>query len=266
MNGLAKLDPYNPEETTLDILSRELHLPHQIWGQAAGLGNGVLSRYPIKDCENIDIVEKGFERRNCILAIIEYPPSNLIGIMATHLEHTNESARVKQLNQIFHHIEPIQQKYKKKHRKELPILFLGDFNAFDRKHYSEKHGIEISEVFYARGWRMPKVPIVINLMKEAGWIDVKTAYGSSLTNLSVEKECETDPDSHTDLNQCTVWVGEPLLRIDYMWMNTSWNEMWGIKNYRVCQEIPHSDHFPIFACFNIRAIPDQHKNESSLNT
>ncbi len=118
------------------------YLAHELWehyayGKNATYkeghhGNAILSKFPIKLWENIDISTNPMEKRGALHTVIEID-NTTIHALCLHLNLLS-SGRRKQINQVCERIE-------KNIPKDQPIIIAGDFNDWNKK---------VSETFEAR--------------------------------------------------------------------------------------------------------------------
>jgi len=114
---------YNVEKTPLEELADE-HWPFYSHGVNSVYkenfhGNAILSRYPIKSWNNLDISTNPLEKRGLLHSQIELDKSNVLDVFCTHLNLT-PPGQSRQTKTILDQVNPLISKS--------PLILAGDFN------------------------------------------------------------------------------------------------------------------------------------------
>jgi endonuclease/exonuclease/phosphatase family metal-dependent hydrolase len=136
-----------PMAPQLEFLADSI-FPHFAYGKNAVYteghhGNAILGRFPILDCENIDISNNRFERRGLLHATLPLSENtgNPLHVICVHLD-LFERGRSRQINRIVERIH--------EHVPDgSPLIIAGDFNDW-RENVSEslEKELGVSEVFH----------------------------------------------------------------------------------------------------------------------
>lgn len=118
---------------------------------------------------------------------------------------------------------------------------MGDLNAFTRVDYTKEHWAKIKAHFESASWVFPKDKVIPKLKKK-GFIDLLRLLqhrdGQRAKNKNKkDKEPLSCP--------FTVWVGNPLLRIDYIFGTSELESLFSLLQCAVIAECTASDHFPV---------------------
>ncbi|MBL4648079.1 MAG: endonuclease/exonuclease/phosphatase family protein [Gammaproteobacteria bacterium] len=135
-----------PEQSQVEFLANN-HWPHFIYGKNAIYknshhGNGLLSKYPIQQWENIDISTKKYSSRSILHGIIKLPEQNKsLHILCTHLglfAHERQEQLANLTARLKSHVPH-----------DEPLIIAGDFN--DWRKQAEQHiceTLQLKEAFY----------------------------------------------------------------------------------------------------------------------
>lgn len=119
-----------PTESQFEFLADEVW-PHFAYGKnavypAGHHGNALLSRFPIKFYENIDLSLHRFERRGLLHAQVEFPDSGQsLDLFNTHLNLLHRH-REQQIERIFKEVSA-------RVPSSAPLILAGDFNDWTKK-------------------------------------------------------------------------------------------------------------------------------------
>lgn len=220
-------------ETALDWLAQSLGMqvvfgPCLRWPATDTLpehsyGNALLCRWPIvaSAAHHLTPVE-GKEQRGLLEARILLPDNRPLTVYVTHLDHTDESARLIQLRAV--------RTWTVRDRNRAHLV-MGDFNAIHPQDYAHRPHDLVRLAQHEKGANMTdqgRGPQVIPQMQKAGYTDV--------------------------LDYCGIHGGDTFLpaqdnlRIDYIWVNAPL--IGGIHHAEIWQETPGqeaSDHRPVLA-------------------
>ncbi|CAA7388694.1 unnamed protein product [Spirodela intermedia] len=125
-------------------------------------GNAVLSRWPIKRWK-VQKISDDTDFRNVLKATVDVPRVGEVTVLCTHLDHLNESWRMKQINSILRSSEG-------------PHILAGGLNALDQMDYSAERWNDIVKYYEEIGKPAPKVE-VIKFLKEKSYVDAKDFAG-----------------------------------------------------------------------------------------
>ncbi len=220
-------------ETALDWLAQRVGMqvvfgPCLRWPATTTLpehsyGNALLSRWPIvaSAAHHLTPVD-GKEQRGLLEARVLLPDNRPLTLYVTHLDHTDEAARMVQLRAV--------RTWTVRDRNR-GHLVMGDFNAIHPQDYAHRPHDLAQLAQHEKGANMTdhgQGPQVIPQMQKTGYIDV--------------------------LDHCGVHGGDTFLpaegnlRIDYIWVNAPLVN--GIRHAEIWQESTGqeaSDHRPVFA-------------------
>ncbi len=86
-------------------------------------GNAILSKYPIKTWQNIDVSDHRLEQRGVLHAIVEHPKYGEIHLICTHFG-LFKGGRVRQAKALVHHVN-------RTVADNMPLVIAGDFNDWN---------------------------------------------------------------------------------------------------------------------------------------
>jgi len=195
-------------------------------------GNALLSRWPIiasaahhltpKD-EDQQALLADKEQRGLLEARILLPDQQSLTMYVTHLDHTNEAARLLQLR--------VARQWLIRDRNR-PHIVMGDFNAISPWDFDERQ-LELEQLLrHEKGKNLVSGtdgPQVITQMEKNGYVDLLRAHGQ--------------PGE-----QSFIPAHDTNLRIDYIFANAALAPM--VKQCKIWQERPGqeaSDHRPVLA-------------------
>lgn len=186
-------------------------------------GNGLLSRYPIIASAShrlTPVADK--EDRGLLEGRILLPSKKMVTVYVTHLDHTDEEARLIQLRAL--------RSWTGRDRRRDHIL-MGDFNAVQPEDYTHRDQDLVQLGQHARGSHMAvpgKGARVIPALEKAGYVDTMILRGSK----GLSSYIPADED----------------LRIDYIWVSQTLAPR--VDAAGICQEeagAEASDHRPVWA-------------------
>lgn len=191
---------------------------------ADAYGNAVLARWPIiaSAAHHLTPVE-GKEQRGLLEARILLPDDRTFTVYVTHLDHTDEEARLVQLR------AARTWTVRDRHR---PHLVLGDFNAISAWDFAGREDALARLAQEPKGGHMvygDKGPQVVAQMEKAGYVDAYRLYGA--------------PGAPS-----YIAADDPAIRIDYIF--ASQPLAGGVKGCQIWQEAAGqeaSDHRPVLA-------------------
>ncbi|KAM2403857.1 uncharacterized protein LOC126614820 [Malus sylvestris] len=125
-------------------------------------GNAILSKWPIKRSK----VEKIFDDtdfRNVLKATIDVPEAGEVNFHCTHLDHLDESWRMRQIHAIIQSSNE-------------PHILAGDLNSLDESDYSQERWTDIVKYYEDMGKPSPKVE-VMRYLKSKQYTDAKDFEG-----------------------------------------------------------------------------------------
>ncbi|KAM0866023.1 hypothetical protein ACQ4PT_042904 [Festuca glaucescens] len=125
-------------------------------------GNAVLSRWPITRWKALRVADQS-DFRNVLRATIEVPRVGEVNFHCTHLDHLDESWRMKQLNAMFRSVDG-------------PHILAGGLNALDGTDYSAERWADIVKYYEEIGKPTPKVE-VMKYLKGKQYVDAKDFAG-----------------------------------------------------------------------------------------
>jgi len=103
-------------------------------------------------------------------------------------------------------------------------------------------GIKYKIILKKKDWVLPDKDEVIESLIQNDMVDcldfIRKKSNITLTNTGENKKW-------LDQEISTVWVNNPLLRIDYVLVSKKLMKCWKINNWRVLTECKASDHFPV---------------------
>jgi endonuclease/exonuclease/phosphatase family metal-dependent hydrolase len=215
------------------------------FGRGAGLGNALFSRLPVESWQvkallNTLPTTSWHEQRSVVACRLTLPgreqgdADRPLDVYATHLDHMNEDVRMHQLLQMVEIVD-----------KNRPHLIIGDLNAFYKADYSPTHWKRIKSFFKHRQWPIWEAKIVPYLLS-LGYIDC-WKYVRTKAGRQEEEESSTSSSSPKEIDEdmCTVWINNPLLRIDYIFASADVLKSFDIVSCEVLTHINSSDHFPL---------------------
>uniref|UniRef100_A0A0E0ANH7 Endonuclease/exonuclease/phosphatase domain-containing protein n=1 Tax=Oryza glumipatula TaxID=40148 RepID=A0A0E0ANH7_9ORYZ len=125
-------------------------------------GNAVLSRWPIKRWKSQRVADQS-DFRNVLRATIEVPRAGEVNFHCTHLDHLDESWRMKQMNAILRSSDG-------------PHILTGGLNALDGTDYSDERWADIVKYYEEIGKPTPKAE-VMKYLKGKQYVDAKDFAG-----------------------------------------------------------------------------------------
>ncbi len=113
-----------PAEPQCDFLAGD-RWPHVVYGKNATYraghhGNAILSRYPLRECENINLSRNRFASRSLLHAVLDPPAGPPIHIICLHLG-LRENVRQRQLSVLADRVHTLIPA-------DAPVIIGGDFN------------------------------------------------------------------------------------------------------------------------------------------
>ncbi|VAH27355.1 unnamed protein product [Triticum turgidum subsp. durum] len=125
-------------------------------------GNAVLSRWPIKRWKALRVADQS-DFRNVLRATIEVPRAGEVNFHCTHLDHLDESWRMKQVDAMLRSVDG-------------PHILAGGLNALDGTDYSADRWADIVKYYEEIGKPTPKVE-VMKYLKGKQYVDAKDFAG-----------------------------------------------------------------------------------------
>ncbi|QCD97582.1 PGAP2-interacting protein [Vigna unguiculata] len=135
-------------------------------------GNAVLSKWPIKRWK----LQKIFDHtdfRNVLKATIDVPEEGELHFYCTHLDHLDESLRMKQINAILQ-------------SNDEPHILAGGLNSLDESDYSQERWTDIVKYYEEMGKPTPKVE-VMKYLKNRHYRDAKDFSGECESVVMIAK-------------------------------------------------------------------------------
>lgn len=186
-------------------------------------GNALLSRAPIASASSglfMPFLRK--EQRGYLEGRIDAGDRRTFTVVVTHLDHTDETARLAQIDDLFSGVGSIH---------GVPALIMGDFNCVHPRDYSNRPDALTRLSSHPVGGQFanqPEGPRVVGRMEEVGYTDAL-----------IHKEF---------LEVGTVIPMDEPLRLDYIWLSSS--TLPGLTRVEVLEESSGqeaSDHRAVFA-------------------
>uniref|UniRef100_A0A0D9VU89 Endonuclease/exonuclease/phosphatase domain-containing protein n=1 Tax=Leersia perrieri TaxID=77586 RepID=A0A0D9VU89_9ORYZ len=128
-------------------------------------GNAVLSRWPIKRWRACRLADPS-DFRNVLRVTIDVPGAGEVNVYCTHLDHLDESLRMRQVNSILRFADG------------RPHILAGGLNALDATDYSADRWAAIAKFHEEIGKPAPKAEVMRHL-KEKRYVDAKDFAGES---------------------------------------------------------------------------------------
>ena len=192
------------------------HLPVQSYG------NALLTCWPILASASHRLTPiEGKEQRGLLEARIRLPNDALLTVYVTHLDHTDEEARLIQLRAL--------RTWTVRDRNRAHVV-LGDFNAVHPWDYRDTLQTPLRLANNPRSGHMspPRGPLVIPQLEKAGYVDTLTLCGEP--------------------GQASFIPSEEPLRIDYIWVNKVLaDRVLSAQIWHEQNENEASDHRPVLA-------------------
>jgi endonuclease/exonuclease/phosphatase family metal-dependent hydrolase len=227
------------DEAALEALATRLGM-HFVFGPclrwpaqddmpAHAYGNALLSRWPIlaSAAHHLTPVPDR-EQRGLLEARIALPTGNTFTAYVTHLDHTDEEARLIQLRAL--------RTWTVRDRNR-PHLIMGDFNSISPWDFATRAGALEELAHYRKSSYLLNAdkggPKVIAQMEKAGYVDAYARFGTPGLDSSLR-------------------VDEPAVRIDYIFLSESLAP--ALTAAQIWQEPPGkeaSDHRPVLAEFDL---------------
>ncbi|KAM3364311.1 hypothetical protein ACQJBY_014575 [Aegilops geniculata] len=126
-------------------------------------GNAVLSRWPIKRWKALRVADQS-DFRNVLRATIEVPRAGEVNFHCTHLDHLDESWRMKQVDAMRRSVDG-------------PHILAGGLNALDGTDYSADRWADIVKYYEEIGKPTPKVEVMKYLKGKQSYVDAKDFAG-----------------------------------------------------------------------------------------
>ncbi|XP_062211348.1 uncharacterized protein LOC133912559 [Phragmites australis] len=125
-------------------------------------GNAVLSRWPIKRWKAHRLADQ-CDFRNVLRVTVDVPGAGEVNFHCTHLDHLDESLRMKQVNSILRSADG-------------HLILAGDLNALDSTDYSVDRWADIIKYYTEIGKPTPKTD-VMRYLKVKKYVDAKDFTG-----------------------------------------------------------------------------------------
>lgn len=216
----------------LDLLANTLGMaaafgvaltPSEAFAPLASYGNAILSRFPLLAHAGHHLTPiDGHEQRGLLEARVLLPDGRrTLSVYITHLDHLSEDARAVQLTAL------LQWTTRDRAR---PHLLMGDFNTLAPGDYEER-------------------PEALTALRSAAWIS-RVASDDFQVVPRLARRGYVDAAAAAGSPQPTFPAGEPLVRIDYIWVSAPlapkvrWCRPWQTEDTAVA-----SDHLPVLAEF-----------------
>ncbi|CAH2057600.1 unnamed protein product [Thlaspi arvense] len=135
-------------------------------------GNAVLSKWPIKK-SNVHKIFDHSDFRNVLKATIDVPGSGEVEFHCTHLDHLDESWRMKQVDAIIQSTN-------------VPHILAGALNSLDESDYSPHRWTDIVKYYEEMGKPIPKAQ-VMRFLKSKDYTDAKEFAGECESVVVVAK-------------------------------------------------------------------------------
>ncbi len=142
-----------------DEISRELGARDAVYAPADYWGNGIISLHHVVVSGGVVDLTIDNEHRSAAVALLELKSGGTLQVVATHLEVSDESARLEQ-------IEILDQKIGLSES-----LLVGDLNALNRRDYDQAGLERLLEVRHQGGRRPPRWDVMDCLIDVYGCID-----------------------------------------------------------------------------------------------
>jgi endonuclease/exonuclease/phosphatase family metal-dependent hydrolase len=206
-----------------------LRWPAQDNMPAHAYGNALLSRWPIlaSAAHHLTPVPDK-EQRGLLEARIALPTGKSFTAYVTHLDHTDEEARLIQLRAL--------RTWTVRDRNR-PHLIMGDFNAISPWDFSTRESAAEELAEYPEGANVLNIdkggPKVVAQMEKAGYIDAYARFGTLGRDSSLR-------------------INHPPVRIDFIFLSDSLAP--ALTAAQIWQETPGeeaSDHRPVVADFDL---------------
>ncbi|XP_044964631.1 uncharacterized protein LOC123425025 [Hordeum vulgare subsp. vulgare] len=194
-------------------------------------GNAVLSRWPIKRWKALRVADQS-DFRNVLRATIEVPKAGEVNFHCTHLDHLDESWRMKQLNAMLRSVDG-------------PHILAGGLNALDGTDYSADRWADIVKYYEEIGKPTPKVE-VMKYLKGRQYVDAKDFAGECEAVVVVAKGQDV---------QGTCKYGT---RVDYILASPSSPYKFVPGSYTVVSSKGTSDHHIVRV--DVAIVPDTREN------
>ena len=142
-----------------DEISRELGARDAVYAPADYWGNGIISLHHVVVSGGVVDLTIDNEHRSAAVALLELKSGGTLQVVATHLEVSDESARLEQ-------IEILDQKIGLSES-----LLVGDLNALNRRDYDQAGLERLLEVRHQGGRRPPRWDVMDCLIDAHGCLD-----------------------------------------------------------------------------------------------
>lgn len=156
-------------------------------------GNALLSREPLASASSgLFSALPGKEQRGYLHGRFEAADGRTFTVVVTHLDHTDETVRLAQIEDLFSVFEPIE---------GVPTLIMGDFNCVNPKDYVNRPDALARLSSHPAGGQFanqPEGPRVVGRMEEGGYTDTLIHVGSQEVG--------------------TLLIAAEPLRLDYIWL------------------------------------------------
>ncbi|CAN0892680.1 hypothetical protein LINGRAHAP2_LOCUS17694 [Linum grandiflorum] len=136
-------------------------------------GNAILSKWPIERWKVQKIVDDS-DFRNVLKATINVPTIGEVNFHCTHLDHLDESWRMKQVNAIIQ-------------SSESPHLLAGGLNSLDETDYSDERWTDIVKYYEEMGKPTPKAEVMRFLKNNQHYTDAKDSSGECESVVMIAK-------------------------------------------------------------------------------
>ena len=211
---------------------------------------GTLLACKYKIIKTFDLVVKHGHRTG-ELNIIEIPFKNniIIGVIVMHFYFAGESNRIKEFDILLTDIKKIFNDNKM--YRNIPLIFIGDFNALTKNDYTNMEWDTIKKVRKKNNWFEPETKLTdkIKANKYIPFYDSLSLYAK---NIKSNKKLKNNGKKKCD-NLGELWVnvfnhGETLgtcrfdTRIDYIMVNSEWMKTFDIVEYDHFEHNNASDH------------------------
>eukprot|EP01084_Bolivina_argentea_P304492 525876_1 len=169
--------------------------------------------------------------------IIKYIKNIKLGIIVAHFDYRDEKIRIAEYKKLL----PIINKYY-----NLPLIFIGDFNALTKTDYTIEEWNKITEIRTKNEWELPQTQLLTAMKQNNYFYDCLYLFQRKKDN---EQKDNNDNDMKYEAKWDGIFVDRNDLgtcryntRIDYVLINKQMEQLFEITNYQHIEHNNASDH------------------------
>ena len=117
------------------------------------------------------------------LNMVQFNKNVMIGIIVAHFDHRDEKKRIEEYKKISQLIT---------NNQNLPLVFIGDFNALTRSDHTDSEWERITKIRAADQWESPKTDLISLITKDCAFMDSLYVFRDSQRQNTDDDEKEKE--------------------------------------------------------------------------